>query len=150
MKSIVNFLSLGKNQDINQSICSLTKRLYISLVVSVIIVDTDSNLEKLDKLLWTFEQNSFLPHKIYKPNIELDTPIILLSEKYLNNLLVFNMYNSIINNFDKPILAANENTEVYELVENYEDKKVISRNKYLAYKRNNFSLSHNEYHEQTI
>ena len=48
------------------------------------------------------------------------------------------MYNSIINNFDKPILAADESTEVYELVENYEDKKVISRNKYLAYKRNNF------------
>ena len=89
----------------------------------------------------------FFPHKLYKPNIELDTPIILLSEKYLNNLLVFSMYNSIINNFDKPILAANENTKVYELVEHYEDKKVISRNKYLTYKRNNFSLSHNEYHE---
>ena len=146
MKSIVNFLSLGENQDINQSICSLTKELYKS-GNQVIIIDSDSNLEKLDKLLWTFEQNSFLPHKIYKPNIELDTPIILLSEKYLNNLLVFNMYNSIINNFDKPILAADENTEVYELVENYEDKKVISRNKYLAYKRNNFSLSHNEYNE---
>ena len=149
MKSVVNFLSLGKNQDINQSICSLTRDLYKS-GSQIIIIDTDSNLEKLDKLLWTFEQNSFLPHKIYKPNIELDTPIILLSEKYLNNLLVFNMYNSIINNFDKPILAADENTEVYELVENYEDKKVISRNKYLAYRRNNFSLSHNEYHEQTI
>ena len=149
MKSVVNFLSLGKNQDINQSICSLTRDLYKS-GSQIIIIDTDSNLEKLDKLLWTFEQNSFLPHKIYKPNIELDTPIILLSEKYLNNLLVFNMYNSIINNFDKPILAADENTEVYELVENYEDKKVISRNKYLAYKRNSFSLSHNEYHEQTI
>ena len=149
MKSVVNFLSLGKNQDINQSICSLTRDLYKS-GSQIIIIDTDSNLEKLDKLLWTFEQNSFLPHKIYKPNIELDTPIILLSEKYLNNLLVFNMYNSIINNFDKPILAADENTEVYELVENYEDKKVISRNKYLAYKRNKFSLSHNDYHEQTI
>ena len=32
------------------------------------------------------------------------------------------MYNSIINNFDKPILNANENTKVYELVEHYEDK----------------------------
>jgi len=149
LKSVVNFLSLGKNQDINQSICSLTRDLYKS-GSQIIIIDTDSNLEKLDKLLWTFEQNSFLPHKIYKPNIELDTPIILLSEKNLNNLVIFNMYNSIINNFDKPILAADENTEVYELVENYEDKKVISRNKYLAYKRNSFSLSHNEYHEQTI
>ena len=146
MKSTVNFLSLGKNQDIYQSICSLTKKLYKSGSL-IIIIDSDSNLEKLDKLLWTFEQNSFLPHKLYKPNIELDTPIILLSEKNLNNLLVFNMYNSIINNFNKPILAAAVNTKVYELVENYEDKKVISRNKYLAYKRNNFSLSHNEYNE---
>ena len=60
MKSIVNFLSLEKNQDINQSICSLTKELYKS-GCEVIIIDTDTNLEKIDKLLWTFEQNSFLP-----------------------------------------------------------------------------------------
>ena len=62
-----------------------------------------SNLEKIDKLLWTFEQNSFLPHKFFEPKVTLDTPILLLTEKYLNNLLIFKEYDSIINNFDEEI-----------------------------------------------
>ena len=146
MKSVVNFLSLGKNQDINQSICSLTKELYKS-GNQVIIIDSDSNLEKLDKLLWTFEQNSFLPHKIYNVDEKLDTPIILLSEKYLNNLLVFNEYNAVINNFDKPIIEAAKKFKIYEFVEDCEDKKIISRNKYAVYKNKNFNLNHKKYNE---
>ena len=103
MKSTVNFYSLEKSQDLHLSICTLIRELY-KLSGQIIICDYHSNLEKIDKLLWTFEQNSFLPHKIYEPRVTLDTPILLLSEKYLNNLLIFKEYNSIINNFDEPII----------------------------------------------
>ena len=146
MKPTVNFFSLDKNQDLYLSICGLIKELY-KLGDQIIIFDTYSNLEKLDKLLWTFEQNSFLPHKIYDVDEKLDTPIILLSEKYLNNLLVFNEYGSIINNFNKPITQTTEKMKVYEFVEDFEDKKIISRKKYMIYKNNNFSLNHQKYNE---
>ena len=146
MKPTVNFFSLEKNQDLYLSICSLIKKLY-KLGDQIIIFDTYSNLEKLDKLLWTFEQNSFLPHKIFEVDEKLDTPIILLSEKYLNNLLVFNEYDSIINNFDRPVTQTSENIKVYEFVEDFEDKKIISRKKYMIYKNNNFSLNHQKYNE---
>ena len=146
MKPTVNFFSLEKNQDLYLSICSLIKKLY-KLGDQIIIFDTYSNLEKLDKLLWTFEQNSFLPHKIFEVDEKLDTPIILLSEKYLNNLLVFNEYDSIINNFDRPVTQTSENIKVYEFVEDFEDKKIISRKKYMIYKNNNFSLNHKKYNE---
>ena len=146
MKPTVNFFSLEKNQDLYLSICALIKELY-KLGDQIIIFDTYSNLEKLDKLLWTFEQNSFLPHKIYEVDEKLDTPIILLSEKYLNNLLVFNEYGSIINNFNKPIIQTTEKMKVYEFVEDFEDKKIISRKKYMGYKNNNFSLNHKKYNE---
>ncbi len=146
MKPTVNFFSLDKNQDLYLSICSLIKELY-KLGDQIIVFDTYSNLEKLDKLLWTFEQNSFLPHKIYEVDKKLDTPIILLSEKYLNNLLVFNEYGSIINNFNKPITQTTEKMKVYEFVEDFEDKKIISRKKYMIYKNNNFSLNHKKYNE---
>ena len=78
---------------------------------------------------------------------KLDTPIILLSEKYLNNLLIFNEYNSIINNFDKPVAQTSDNLDVYEFVEDMEDKKIISRKKYMIYKKNNFNLHHKKYNE---
>ena len=146
MKPTVNFFSLEKNQDFYLCICSLIKELY-KLGEQIIILDTYSNLEKLDKLLWTFEQNSFLPHKIYETDEKLDTPIILLSEKYLNNLLVFNEYDSIINNSNKPITQTSENIKVYEFVEDFEDKKIISRKKYMIYKDKNFNLNHKKYNE---
>ena len=149
MKSTVNFFSLENSQDLILSICFLTKRLY-KLGKSVVIVDTTSNINKIDKLLWTFEQNSFLPHKLYSPKDELDTPIMLLCEKNLNNLLVFNKYNSIINNFEKPLLGTNENIDIYEFVEDSEDKKIISRNKYSLYKQNNFNLNYKKYDEQAV
>ena len=146
MKPTVNFFSLEKNQDLYLSICSLIKELY-KLGDQIIVFDTYSNLEKLDKLLWTFEQNSFLPHKIYEIDEKLDTPIILLSEKYLNNLLVFNEYDSIINNLNEPVTHSFKNNKVYEFVEDFEDKKIISRKKYMIYKNNNFSLNHKKYNE---
>ncbi len=114
------------------------------------IVDTTSNLNKIDKLLWTFEQNSFLPHKLYSPEDELDTPIMLLCEKYLNNLLVFNKYNSIINNFEKPVIGTNKDIDIYEFVEDSENKKIISRNKYSLYKKNDFNLNYRKYDEEAV
>ena len=42
------------------------------------------------------------------------------------------------------------NTNIYEFVDTDESKKSISRNKFLEYKKNNFTLMHNKYNEQTI
>ena len=39
---------------------------------------------------------------------------------------------------------------IYEFVDTDESKKSISRNKFLEYKKNNFTLMHNKYNEQTI
>ncbi len=101
-------------------------------------------------MLWTFTQNSFLPHKIFEPNTELDTPIMLLSEKYLDNLMMFNDYKSIINNCEDPITKVKTDIEVHEFVEDFEEKKVVSRTKYTIYKKNNFVMNYREYNEQTI
>jgi len=144
LKSTVNFYSLEKSQDLHLSICTLIRELY-KLSGQVIICDYHSNLVKIDKLLWTFEQNSFLPHKIYEPRATLDTPILLLTEKYLNNLLIFKEYDSIINNLDEPIVQAENHFKVYEFVESSEEKKIISRKKYTIYKNNNFDLNHKKY-----
>ena len=144
MKSTVNFYSLEKSQDLHLSICSLIRELY-KLGGQVIICDSQPNLVKIDKLLWTFEQNSFLPHKIYEQKSSLDTPILLLTEKYLNNLLIFKEYDSLINNFDEPVIQAENHFKVFEFVESSEEKKIISRKKYMSYKNNNFDLNYKKY-----
>lgn len=149
MKSVVNFYSIELNHDIKLCQCKFVKCLY-KRDESIIIVDDYENLEELDKLLWSFEQNSFLPHKIYNNGDVIDTPIILLSIQNLDKLRLFNAYTSIINNYDNALVNLENNTNIYEFVDTNESKKTISRNKFLEYKKNNFTLMHNKYNEQTI
>lgn len=149
MKSVANFYSIEENHDVKLCICKLVRNLF-KKEENIIIIDSSDKLVELDKLLWTFEQNSFLPHKIYSDGDAIDTPIMLLSIQNLDKLKIFNDYTSVINNFDNALLKLNDNTEIYEFVGSSELNKSISRKKFLEYKKNSFTLIHNKYNEQTI
>ena len=149
MKSVANFYSIEENHDVKLCICKLVRNLF-KKEENIIIIDSSDKLVELDKLLWTFEQNSFLPHKIYSDGDAIDTPIMLLSIQNLDKLKIFNNYTSVINNFDNALLKLNDNTEIYEFVGSSELNKSISRKKFLEYKKNSFTLIHNKYNEQTI
>ena len=149
MKSVANFYSIEENHDVKLCICKLVRNLF-KKEENIIIIDSSDKLVELDKLLWSFEQNSFLPHKIYSDGDAIDTPIMLLSIQNLDKLKIFNNYTSVINNFDNALFKLNDNTEIYEFVGSSELNKSISRKKFLEYKKNSFTLIHNKYNEQTI
>ena len=111
MKSVVNFYSIELNHDIKLCQCKFVKCLY-KRDENIIIVDDYEKLEELDKLLWSFEQNSFLPHKIYNNGDVIDTPIILLSIQNLDKLRLFNDYTSIINNYDNALVNLENNINI--------------------------------------
>ena len=149
MKSVVNFYSIEINHDIKLCVCKFVKELY-KKDRNIIIIDDCEKLQELDRMLWSFEQNSFLPHKIYNSGDMIDTPIILLSIQNLDKLKLFDNYTSIINNYDNALVNLEKDTNIYEFVDTNELKKSISRNKFLEYKKNNFTLIHNKYNEQTV
>ena len=149
MKSVANFYSIEENHDIKLCICKFVRHLF-KKNESIIIIDSNDKLNELDRLLWSFEQNSFLPHKIYNDGDIADAPILLLSIQNLDKLKIFNEYTSIINNYDNALLMLENDIEIYEFVDNNELNKSISRKKFLEYKENSFTLIHNKYNEQTI
>ena len=149
MKSVANFYSIEENHDINLCICRFVRHLF-KKDESIIIIDSNDKLEELDRLLWSFEQNSFLPHKIYNNGDMIDTPIILLSIQNLDKLKIFNKYTSVINNYDNALSTLENNMKIYEFVDNNESNKSKSRKKFLEYKKNNFTLIHKRYNEQTV
>ena len=126
MKSTVNFYSLEKSQDLYLSICTLIRELY-KLSGQIIICDYHSNLEKIDKLLWTFEQNSFLPHNL---NIsrnrvsEENAPVTIINPKHP----ALNIPNKItLKDFDgwvqeRGLYFPNEWSENYETLITSNDK----------------------------
>jgi len=149
LKSVANFYSIEDSHDINLCICKFVKYLF-KKDENIIIIDSKDKLEELDRLLWSFEQNSFLPHKIYTNGDMIDTPIILLSIQNLDKLKIFNKYTSVINNYDNALSMLENNIKIYEFVDNKESNKSKSRKKFLQYKKNNFTLIHKRYNEQTV
>ncbi len=149
MKPVANFYSIEDDHDIKLCICKLVRKLF-KKEENIIIIDSSDRLKELDRLLWSFEQNSFLPHKIYIDGDSIDTPIMLLSIQNLDKLNKFNNYTSVINNFDNALLMLNDDIEIYEFVDSNELNKSISRKKFLEYKKNSYTLIHNKYDEQTI
>ena len=128
MKSVANFYSIEENHDINLCICKFVRHLF-KKDESIIIIDSNDKLEELDRILWSFEQNSFLPHKIYNNGDVIDTPIILLSIQNLDKLKIFNKYTSIINNYDNALSMFGNDIKIYEFVDNNESDKSKSRKK---------------------
>ncbi len=149
MKSVANFYSIEINYDIKLCICKFIKYLY-KKDKNIIVIDSSAMLKELDRLLWSFEQNSFLPHKIYNNGDMIDTPIILLSIQNLDKLSLFDKYDCIINNYDNALLKIKNGINIYEFVDTNESSKSISRNKFLEYKKNDFTLIHNKYNEQAL
>tara|TARA_B100001113_G_scaffold113428_1_gene92170 strand:- start:2329 stop:2790 length:462 start_codon:yes stop_codon:yes gene_type:complete len=146
LKSIVNFYSLEKTEDIYLCICRLVRKLYKENK-KIIIIENDNKLESIDKLLWSFEQNTFLPHKIHSSDGDIDTPILLISSQYINKLQLFDNYSEIINNCEIPLIENNTYTNIHELVSDSEEHKIICRNKYTQYMNNNFDVTHRKYNE---
>ena len=149
MKPVANFYSIEENDDIKLCICKFVRYLF-KKDESIIIIDSTDKLEELDRLLWSFEQNSFLPHKIYNNGDIIDTPIMLLSIQSLDKLKIFNKYTSIINNYDNALSMLGNGIKIYEFVDNNESNKSKSRKKFLEYKKNDFTLIHKKYNEQTV
>ena len=148
LKSTVNFYSLDKKDDINLRICELTRKLY-KKNKNIIIVDNNDKLTDIDKLLWSFQQNTFLPHKILIDDI-IDTPILLISRENIHKLELCKNYSEIINNCEVPLIQYKTQTNIYEFVLDNEEDKIVSRNKYTKYKSSSFDVMHIKYNEQAI
>ncbi len=149
LKSTVNFYSLDKTENINLCICQLVKKLYKENK-NIIIIDNDDKLENIDRLLWSFEQNTFLPHKTYSDGDDIDTPILLISGQIKDKYDLFDSYTEIINNGEIPLIEYKTYTNIYEFITDNEEHKITCRSKYTKYMNNNFNVMHRKYNEQTI
>src|ERR1700691_2181653 len=52
--------------------CRLTEKAYLRDLGIVIVNDTLADARALDDLLWTFNERSFIPHKMYMDEQSLD------------------------------------------------------------------------------
>lgn len=119
-------------------VCNLTK-LQWRLGNSVLIAcDNKEQAEEIDKDLWQFDLNSFLPHSLFKSNLCSDTPIIIywdqccydrIRRDILINLMK-KQEESLFINFNK----------IIDFVSSKSILKECARIRYKSYRRCGFNL----------
>jgi len=128
-------------EDLKTSICKIVKK-YYKENYRIMILSSDLDLiNDVDKLLWTFEQISFIPHCV-QSNYDPDASVLLCEEKISSKIIDYSTYKIIINLNNEEIFKTTNFEKIIEFVLPDDDHKSFSRKKYLAYKENNIGVNH--------
>jgi len=116
--------------------CKLIEKAYRCGQFCYVYTDSPQHSEQLDNLLWTFRENSFIPHQIYdgQPDFE-DTVLIgtqAAPEKWQK--LIFNLSSKYPDDLTKT-------ERILEILDNNEDLKQAGRQRFRQYKQDGFDIS---------
>jgi DNA polymerase-3 subunit chi len=116
--------------------CRLVEKAYFNQHRIFVCCETRDDAIRLDQLLWTYKEESFIPHALIWENF-LPTPPILIGYKHLPDNpadLIFNLTH------DLP-LNTKALTRIIEIVAPSEAAKTMSREHYRAYRAQGFELN---------
>ncbi len=96
-------------------------------------------LEKLDKLLWTFNPTSFLPHCFIHEDADLvrETPVVLSDKVVLEQ-----GYPMLLNLHDECPSGLESFQRVIEIASASTDDKLMARNRYRYYQQAGYTVYH--------
>ena len=137
MPPIVNFIVLNEANK-HRIVCEIVEKLYTAGKRTIVHVTEESEGQKLDQMMWSWKQNSFVPH-LYcnEVNQEFTEPVIIAksiikTDRFDSLLLVQPADIKIIQTFDT----------VFDFAEKYDLALVKkSRERYKLYQQENFKLN---------
>lgn len=79
MKTTVNFhlIDAINTEQIFQAACQLAEQAYRQQHTIYLYVESEDSLRTLDSLLWSFRDDSFLPHRLWSGKTSETAPILL-------------------------------------------------------------------------
>ena len=124
--------------DVYRFVCRLIDKAYLLQKKIYIQVNSDEEGQRLDELLWTFRDISFIPHCYLRVNTILDpllpVNIATIKPKQLNADIFFNLSHEVPAYFP-------EFSRIIEIVSEEKKNKNQSRQKYKFYKAQNCQLT---------
>ena len=131
-----------KSQEPDQKLliaCRLIEKAYRHGHRVFIHCDHQEQAQQIDELLWTFKEDSFIPHNIQGEGPD-QPPVVQIG--YQNNV---GNFNDILINLSQDVPAFFiKFRRIIEIVEADEESKNISRQHYRYYKQNHAEISSTE------
>ncbi|MCF6203556.1 MAG: DNA polymerase III subunit chi [Methylococcaceae bacterium] len=124
--------------------CKLIEKAYRSGQFCYVYTDSHQQSELLDDQLWTFRENSFIPHQIYEENTPKYERTILIGTKEAPQKwkkLIFNLSSKYPDNLD-------QTERVLEILDNNEELKLAGRHRFRRYTQNGFNMTTHNMNEK--
>lgn len=129
----VNFyiLSSRSEQGRQHFACKLAEKVFRLGFKAYILTDTRQQAEQIDKLLWTFRANSFVPHEIYRDSLpDLANAVIIGTHQAPEA-----WRHTLINLSTHCPEHITESEQIFELLDNDETHKQAGRKRYRVYQQ---------------
>lgn len=129
-----------KEKEKNKLIFELVERFYYEGERIVIFCLSQDRAQEIDRFLWTYKQESFIPHKIFTYEEEEALEKIAIVYTEINPISA-----KILIADEKPSLGYSMAFErIYEFVEQSKEAIIESRKRYKLYKDNGFLMHYEE------
>ena len=135
----VDFYLLSDESGMYKFACIMASKAWSAGNHVYMYTETEDTAKKLDDLLWTFRDISFVPHEIYNETENNEAPITIGFGDHFPN------HSQVMINLDYKIPEfAEKFSRIIEIVENNEKNKEIARQRYRQYKESKYELyNHN-------
>lgn len=103
----------------------------------LVLTESEPDSRKLDTMMWTWSQSSFLPHAVFDPQDPYSElhPVLISQQPHES-------YTDILINLqDSPVIEQGSYHRILEVVDKDDKVRIRGKEKYRAYKDNNFNVN---------
>ena len=133
--SRVDFYLLPDESNMHKFACIIAKKAWSAGNYVYMYTESEDTTKRMDNLLWTFRDISFIPHEIYNETENNGAPVTIGHGDRFPN------HSQIMINLDNKVPEfANKFKRIIEIVESDEKKKEIARQRYRQYKKDDHEI----------
>ncbi|NNG22785.1 DNA polymerase III subunit chi [Telluria aromaticivorans] len=118
--------------------CRLARKAYAAKAKVVVLVDSAAQAEALDAALWTVSDTDFIPHVFADDPLAAVTPIIVTFDE----AVALPHHDMLVNLTRRTPARLDEFARVFEIISLDEDDAAAGRQRYSAYKKQSYPLTH--------
>ena len=118
--------------------CRLARKAHAAKAKVVVLVDSAAQAEALDAALWTLSDTDFIPHVFADDPLAAVTPVIIT----VDEAAALPHHDMLVNLTRRTPVNLAQFARVFEIISLDEDDAAAGRQRYAAYKKQSYPLTH--------
>jgi len=118
--------------------CRLARKAYGSKARLVLLAEDAAQAEALDAALWTLSDTDFIPHVLAGDPLAGETPVIVTADEGA----ALPHHEMLVNLTRRTPATLDRYARVFEIISSDEEDAAAGRQRYVAYKKQNYPLTH--------